>query len=511
MSQIHDADFELRGGPYQRHGAVQTRKGASIDFFEHGRTWETCSVSSVFPETYTCNVYTERGKLLTGLAWPGAPREISPPQVGERMFVHFHAQVGTLMRAPPMAPLPPMPKSEVSAIAGVGASVKIPTALTGTLNQQPRLSGSAPRDVLPGDWLRRSPEGNFVGVLDGGVNIMRSGEFCQIQTIADAKTGDELINIVARTIRMFSGAGVLNFSTDNGKTSMVFGIGADEETESSPNEEFFRVRASMGQDGNLANFRITDAKGKSAYFMQIFPTGDTWVTQRSEVRNVDLGWKLLADSFGLTARNGNGLIQARGDVDINAGGSLRARSFGRLALRAVGGNASLRSSRSVNINSGNTMSITANGPLIPLIPFLARSMDIVAKNGSVVFDIGSPLSGDFQLTQSGFRVNVGSVGGSVRFSTGPAGGFVVDSITPLSVKLGGPPIAPHPSPIDPGLFTAVLFEPLLAALEALAVAFDSHVHLIPEGISLPPIAPIQTGIVSAVAPLIPSKFVRFGG
>jgi hypothetical protein len=300
---------------------------------------------------------------------------------------------------------------------------------------------------------------------------------------------------------------------------MVFAIGADEETESHPNEGFFRVRAALGQEGNLGSFRITDAKGKTAYSLQVFPTGDTQVVQRSEVRNVDLGWSLLCDSFNLAAR-GAGRISADDNLDIKSGGSISAVSNGRLSLRAVGGNASLRSLRSVNINSGNTMSITARGPLLPILGPLTRSMDVVATNGSVSFDVGSPLAGDLQATFSGFHVSVNSAGGSIRFSTGlvGGGGFVVDTYTPASVKIGGPSLAPHPSPFDPGLFSAVLYEPLLGLLNQMAAAFDSHFHVTEVGPSLPPTVPpapfptpVQSIAVGAAAPLMISKFVRFGG
>jgi hypothetical protein len=525
MSSIHDANRELVGGIFKRQALVGLKKGSSLDMFERGRTWERGSVSSVFPETHTCNIRTDRGSLYTGVAWPGGHREIDPPYVGEACFIHNEAGVPMMMRAPSTIQLPPAPKDATSFLPGAVASVQIPTALTGTLNNQPRMSGSAPSDVLPGDWMRRSGDGNYIGVLSGGVNVMRSGEFAQIQTIDNTETeGDETVNIIGRTIRMFTGVGTLLFSTEpsrspdgkplkgKGKTSMVFTLGADEETESSPNEEFFRVRAALGQAGNLANFRITDAKGRNAYSMQIFPTGDTEIKQRSEVRTVDLGWKLLCESFNLKATK-DSRIETDGSLDLNAGGSLRARSFGRLSLRAVGGNASLRSSRSVNINSGSTMSVTANGPLIPFIPFLARSMDIVATNGSVVYDIGSPLSGDFQLTQSGFRVNVGSALGSIRFSTAltPGGGFIVDCTTPFGVKLGGPPLAPHPSPLDPGVDSAVLATPLLSLLANMAIMFDAHVHASTDGPTTPPLNPVMSASVGAAAAIIPSKFVRFGG
>lgn len=496
LSSIHSSDHELTPSGHAGAAVRGRLKGDALTTFEHGRAWERCSVTTIYPKTHTCDVYTERGKLLTGLAWPGLPTVINPPGVGESLLVHFQAGTGILQKGPPMVSIPPSINRAISHGPGAAETTNVPV----NDPSQPNFAGKGPTDVLPGDYAIASPTGNYIGVLRGGVNTMKSGEFSKVETHQEK----ELVRLVGRVIQMFAGAGSVVLDNEDGKTSLVFQIGADEGAESNPHQENFRIRYSAGQRGNLSDFRVTDGKGKTVYSAHVFPDG------RSERESLSDN-QILTEDKRTTARDHfdsgrNFAGEFAQEVNFRAGAKLRLRSLGRMSLNSIN-NMSFFSGNNMSLTSGNTLSVKANGPLIPLP--INEAMKFDATNGSVVFDIGNPLSGDTGLVNPGFLVD--TLTGDTRF-TSLSGGFSVDSVG--QVKLGGPPLSFHPFPVLPHPTSrAIVHDRFMAAIAALALELAVHQHPSPAGgLTLPP-APgtLMSPATIALFEAAQSLFVSFGG
>lgn len=503
---INDNKDSLVPSPFKQKADLNRIKGGSLQGMNFTRTAEYGSIIRVYPETHTCDVYSENGRPYKGVPWPGSPKMLMVPHPGDRVRIDNRYAVPVIDFAHSGAQLPNRSRDKLTDVPGVSEQLR-GTSENNDITQ-PNFAGGGIKDLLPGDTvLPNFQSGNYIGALSGGVNIVKSGEFSQIQTV---KT-EELVRLIGRNIELFTGAGLMKFSQAAGKTSLEVNLGADAATESDPGQDKFRVRLAMGQAGNVVSFRVTDPTGETKHSLNIYPDGVVQTSSKSSTETLEELKKIVADQVSITAREGNIDLNTVDQLNLSAGSTIALETAGKIVGNAFGG-INFGTLANMSLLAGNGMDITVSGG-VPLLGPLAQSMSVVATNGSVVFDIGSPLAGDLQLAQSGFRVN--TVSGNIRFFSS-LGGFTVDTLLPGSVKLGGPPIGPHPAPGWPGLYGAVLFEKLVLFMEALGLALDSHTHPViapSPGVTGPPVPLIWNlppfllrGLLANTA----SKFVRFG-
>lgn len=512
MTSQHKASHEMIPLGLEDTASIDQQLGASLDRFEYTRTWERASVISVHPESHSCDLYTERGKIVEDVPWYNAGNEIAPPGIGTQWFVQFQGARATITPAPPMVGIPRQPKQEVSNVPGISSQFRTVDSKRGF---HADYSGGGQVDVLPGDRILQSPSGNHVAILNSGICAMKSGEFCKVET----HEIDSRVKLIGRSVELFTGPGRLTLNTDTernkdgnvtkSKTSLDFAIGADEIQEANPRSENFRVRYRAGQAGNISCFQITDGKGVATYEHQIFPDGR--VVSRAESANETIanGKIVGAGSVKVTSA-GSALYKAGQRLDLEAGAAARIKSFGRVSVIAAGGNISLQSTRQLSLSAGAGMRFQSNGGLFPLP--INRCLDFSGSNGSVSFSLGLPpgeLPGG--ASSSSFLVNCYGTNGNIRLGT-VLGGISLDSNLPKGVKIGGPALGPHPLPGYPGPASAVLYELLLAFWVSIGNLIDSHVHPTPYGspLSMPPVVP-PWNTSQALFAAARSNFVTLGG
>jgi hypothetical protein len=456
--------------------------GAAFSPFSHVQDWERGFVQQVYPDRYTCDVYTERGRFLSGVAWPQAGGAVRAPKRGTRYAVHFGLGVPTLHEAhTEVQPFPDeadVPALQVSPVAGVGGE-DVMYADQGSGNAR----GSHPKDVLPGDMLEVGDLGQMMGVLSGGVVVLKANELAQII----ATQARNLLRLVGQNFQLYTGAGSLEFLTDEGKTSMVLRAGADSETESSPDAENYRIRCELGDAGELVDFRVTDGKGRALYRHFVDPDGrvETESARKTELiaedRRTEIGGadRTSVGADREIAVTGSSVETVGGTKGIDAQGSLRMQAGGDAALTAI---------HDVFIAAARNASFSATGDLVSPDP----AMLFTVANGDVFFNIGSPLAGDAQVRQSGYRVD--TVTGAIKLHS--LLGKVEINALPGQVKIGGAP--------GVGPYSAVLYEMLEVFLDVFGTLIDSHTHTCPAA-AAPTTPPLIPPYLSSSYGLMPAK------
>lgn len=465
----------------------KTLKGEPHAPLNHRKNWERCIVRAVYPDNHSCDVFTEKGKYLAGIAWPDSGRKV--PKRGEKYAVHFHMGKPALERIQADAKRSPVDSEvpKLTAAKGIGGDDGF-YKNKGSGNHR----GSGPRDVLPGDWFEMGTMGNLIAVLEGGTTVLKASELAQII----ASQSHHLLRLIGKSIKMDTGAGTLDFTTEEGKSTLNLYMGSDEETEGSPAVENYRIRCEMGSDGELVDFRVTDGKGRSVYRVHVDPDGRVQKKSTRETHVIAQDRRTEIGTMDETTV-GRGKIsrvsetfteEIGGDHLKNLGGSFKVRAAQTAALSALE-NLLLTASKGVEISSSG--SLTDSNP----------SMVLRASNGDMVFDVGNPAYGDAQVSRSGFDVSTFT--GDITFKP-TLGSFEVNTNVPNSVKLGGP---------GPGVFSAVLYETFYSFMELFGTLIDTHTHAVPAlgGVpTAPPLSPMWTPTKSLLRSA-KSSYVSYGG
>jgi len=471
--------------------ALGRSTGDAFAPFSQMQNWERCYVYEVFPDRYTCDVYTEGGRFLKGVPWPQSGQSIRAPKRRERLGVHFNMGMPSLVEIATDVQQSPgeeddLPPLQVSPVDGVGGEDNV-YAGVGSGNER----GNFPKDVVPGDHIELGDLGQMMGTLSGGVVVVKANELAQII----ATQARNLLRLVGQNFQLYTGAGSLEFVTDEGKTSMVLRAGADSETEASPDAENFRIRCELGDEGEMVDFRVTDGKGRALYRHYVDPDGRVESESRrkteiiEEDRRTEIG-SVDQTSIGgdkIESVAGSSVETVEGTKGIDAGGSARIQAGGDAAMTAL---------NDLFLSAARNAAVTATGDVTSSDP----SMLFTISNGDVFFNVGSPLAGDAQVSQSGFRVNtqtgriaLQSLLGKVELNAGPG-----------MTKIGGAPRV--------GPFSAVMYELLEAFMALFGALIDTHTHFVPTIASQtgPPVIPPYLASQWAL-PLSRSNFVKLGG
>lgn len=438
--------------------------------FERQRNWERGYILEVDVTTYTCDVYTERGKVLVNVPWPsnfldssGAAGDITVPKRLQKVIVNYNLGEPRIIA------------SDASLVTAVDHEYTITgTTLDSGSDEvstgRPNYRGARPKDIVPGDWVRLGSGGNFVAVLEGGVSILHGSSVAQVITSAE----DDTVRIISRNFDLLSDFGEVKISNEDGRTNLSLRGGAQQLDETSPQvDDNFSIHADLGAVGDVVDFRITDPRGVLKYRNHVDPDGNnTVVTASLDIQSSEDTEHIISGS-AKTEIGGDKSEDIAGSVTTNIDGNKNETALGTNTVSA-GQLMSLLSGGSMTLSSGETLSVVAAGKTTPKPSDSAVKFSVV--NGSVIFDIGKPSLGDKITGRSGFKVS--TTNGPISLKTLTAG-IALDSPKPDSIVLGGQTASMH----------VMIYENFVKYLEILGSYIDSHTHGSAVGPTTPPVPP----------------------
>jgi hypothetical protein len=225
-------------------------------------------IEEVFPATHSYTVKTEMSCTLRGiqrLCQSPGDRTLLP--VGTRVAINH--SYGPPFIAGVIIPSTPVTAeatpTSLTGVEGRGADDPI-YADRGSANFRPE---GTPRDLSPNDLVTAGPSGNAIGVLDGGVNIMKSTDFSQIRT----HLINDLVEIISRRFRHVTSMGFSEYKDEGGRTSFVFRGGSDQTTECGSDQENWTIRFDLGNAGDLLKLELTQPDGAAVFRFHVTPDG----------------------------------------------------------------------------------------------------------------------------------------------------------------------------------------------------------------------------------------------
>jgi hypothetical protein len=136
-------------------------------------------------------------------------------------------------------------------------------------------SGTSFPDVLPGDHIFTTKDGNALGVLEGGVTYFKASELCQIIGIKY----NDLMRIVSRNFEQFTDFGNISIKNDNGATSYVI-EGAASQSEVRDNRFTFRME--MGSAGDLYKVSVLDGQSREVSMFHMKSDGEIFSLMQNQ-------------------------------------------------------------------------------------------------------------------------------------------------------------------------------------------------------------------------------------
>jgi len=354
-----------------------------------------------------------------------------------------------------------------------------------------RQSGLNLKSLLPGDSVQMGRLGNFLAVLDGGINILRSHDSAQILTFMR----EQMVKIVASQYKLFTDFGKVEHITDDlGATLSVRGAGG---AAAEASNEAWTIRGDLGARGDLVNLRVTDYTG--------FDLARVWVNRMGNVYS--LTQDHVSDVMGSARANIRGAlsnvyhksaVHRYKDYVQVIGEKLFEESFDSFKKTVANNSMVAVMGESTNIVGGKRTDIAVEG------------WDIdVTKEGVVLnvghdADAGSDTDVSISIKKGDFNVETDQTG-DMTLSTGQgtitiktnAGQVVLDTGGQAgSVLLGSSTAAS----------SVVLYDQFKSVLGAMAAAIDSHVHT---GSTGPTATPGQlAALVNSLGPQAKSSVVK---
>ena len=361
---------------------------------------EKGTIKEVFPATHTYTVETERSGILHGRQrLLQSPNDNTLLPAGTRVAIsHAYGEAviaGVLIPGTPVTG--ETTPTSLTGVAGRGADdplYKDP----GSANFRP---AGVPRDLSPNDQATIGPSGNAMGVLDGGVNIMKSTDFSQIRT----HLINDVVEIISRRFRHITAMGFSEYKDEGGRTSFVFRGGSDQTTECGSDQENWTIRFDLGNAGDLFKLELTQPDGAAVFRVHVTPDGKA---ELFAAKGFDYGSggdkteKVLGDettdvkgSVDRTVRgkethtvHGERVVTVAAN-DSRTAGNDSTESVIRHYTKSVGGDAKY--------------SFVGGGPATALPTNEALSFEIV--NGSWKVNIGDPISMASPAALAGFELN----------------------------------------------------------------------------------------------------------
>ena len=476
------------------------------------RNWELGTIIDYTPAAQTYMVCTGSNPRL-----PDVPRLVNDPGeisiLPRDTVVVIHYELGfpvidkVLKQAP--AYTDELRPTSISEIRGIGGEDPLYAPQSDDTSFR---SPNDPKDVLPEDWIRRSKDGNLIGVLAGGVNVMSSSPMAQIRT----HSLEDLVEIISSKFRHITDMGDLTINNDGGKTSLTWYAGSDQSLENGADTEKWTIRLEIGAIGDLFSLRITTPDGND--LAKIHMSAD--------------GRLSLVGAAGLDITSGdNGdfnedvgaskVTSIEGDYDVTVSGDVtetidqaRSTTVAKADDLLVGSNRTetIGGDHNTVVQGVDSEQVTGGGPVPPPSPgTVAKRLQVL--NGCYLVDIGTIPDALPGLMQSEQHVNWSNGFDFVLMPTSQ-GKFTVIGSLPGCVQLGAlgaavPDGSGGYTITGVAPFSAMMYEQWNAFMQVVLTWMDNHMHGTAMGPSDIPIIPV-TPLVSSLIPLIQSQAVKIG-
>ena len=365
-------------------------------------------------------------------------------------------------------------------------------------------------DLEEDEWGRAGPEKNYIAVLRAGISQLFGSDAAQVLTAGL----DHLVKIVSKDFQHISSIGNLSISNVDGKNRLEFNAGVDQFSETGGDEDSWTFRLKIGDtDKGIFNLRVTTVYDRTVAEVDISQDGRVTIFGERGVDIINVGPR--KEEIG-----GNYVTRISGDrkeyieqASVVTIDSSRKTTVGGNEERNVSNDEVLNIGRHQSLNVGGNISQTiTGGTALEAKPTnVAFAQDVI--NGSYVLNVGNPLVGAVPTAKAGYNLFVHN--GAVTIGEDPMQPAVkaavnLNTLQPRSICLGGMVPGSHvKSGLNPGVFTAMLYEPFQAMMQTLITLLDSHTHNTAWGPSGPAMAPAPAGFNSSVSSLVtPIKSLR---
>ncbi len=309
-------------------------------------------------------------------------------------------------------------------------------------------AGDEPNDLLPGDTVLRGPGGAALALGQGPVALLSGGPLAQLRLFGD----NDHVQLIAGVMSILTWMGESRVINEDGKTSFTWRGGADQLTQTGPDESRYTIHLDVGHLGDLVNFEITTPRGQTLFRWHVSAEG------RLEI--------FAAGGIDQTDGGGSAPVRIAGDRDTQVAGTDTIRIAGAASSLYEAG-------RRAEVSGNDALSVGQD-----------RSSTVLRDDRATVAGRGNFTYG------GGLDVTVVTGGQTHRTRTGDytvemgTGSVILKTTIPDGVKLGRNP-----------RFHAVNYEALRTQLEALQADYNNtkalvgaHVH--PGPVASPSLAPL---------------------
>lgn len=446
-----------------------------------------------------------------GRSWGGVPRKIEDPGTISPLEVGTVVVIDTSLGFPYIDGVlninASSAKRKRAPVAGklAGAQGEIISEVTTSAGMPGYYKNiQTPDDVVPGDFVRMSPDQNYIAVLRGKETRVYGSEKCQISAIGL----NDLLRIVSEDYEHFNGFGTFKITNAEGRGNIEVRGGADQLTESGGDEEEWTFHLDVGDHGGLLDLRITSPEGKTLSQIKLTPDGQIRLMAVKGIELVNANGAPRSEEIG-----GDHYRRVLGNTKDTISGSSRQTIEGSKTdkisetKRSVVGNDDVKSvnrHQQVQIGGNLTETITGGDPL--LAKPTNKAADIQVLNGSYFLELGNPTAGASPQAKASYNVFVNN--GAINLGENPSPFAVPASLATVNLNTTKPETVALGGTIEPGpnMATqhAMLFEPFSSMMTTLISLLDSHTHSTAWGPSSPAMAPNPGGFSSALSSTIPN-------
>ena len=498
--------------------------GAGI-FGQKGRTLG--DILQYFPETnsYLVHVRGVRAPISMGSKVTTLGR-ISPLLPGTTVVVDFSSPTphidGALPRAYSQSTIAAAGKKIANGpLSGAAFSASLPMKGTGPSYRQPGIPM-----VLPEEWVQSSPDGNFLSILRGKLNILHGSEKAQIITSGL----HDLVRIVSEHYEHFTSLGFTTIQNTNGRNSLMFRAAADQMFEAGGDEKQWTFKLDLYPEdgGDAFHMQICTNENKTMAEVGISSDGRIEVYAVNGIQFTNAGGSPYIENNA-----SDKLVNISKDYSLKVGGKFYEKCVGKnmsnsaSQLKGIAVDDSCNIGRNHSRLVGGTHSMVVTGGLAATaVPTnLAVCHDIV--NGSYRLNIGDitkmanpAAQQSYNLIVHNGQINIGLPNmlspsnlnpSNLLIKNPPNPLFAINLITglPGQLKLGGDPMTCLDNPCKFSFFN-MLMKVLLGLL-------DGHTHVAnaaniaagftgPVGQTTP--LPIFTPALTAMIDPIKSQYVN---
>ncbi|MHA1302108.1 MAG: hypothetical protein ACTSPI_00200 [Candidatus Heimdallarchaeaceae archaeon] len=142
--------------------------------------------------------------------------------------------------------------------------------------QSSNYAGNSFEDLMAGDKVLSTKDGNLIGVLEGGLTYFKASELCQIIGMKY----EDLLRIISRNFQHYSDFGEIRLVNESGQTSYII-EGSSSYPESRDSNKH-RLRIHMGAKGDLYRLAITDGSAKELFSFHVSNDGKLKIVNQGQ-------------------------------------------------------------------------------------------------------------------------------------------------------------------------------------------------------------------------------------